>query len=55
MNPLDSKVSIEVKKRHDMYYEDNGLRDFMKRIKAAVRSQYEADSAQYQSVSGIKF
>lgn len=55
MNPLHSQISIEVKERYDMYYAENGLRDFMKRIKAAVRSQYDAESEQYASVKGINF
>lgn len=46
-------VAVAVKERKDLYDDDGGLRDKMKAIKAAVSSQYGADSAQFNAVKGI--
>lgn len=54
MGELLGVIAVSVKERKDLYNGDNGLRDKMKAIKNAVKSQYKADSPQYLSVKGIK-
>lgn len=48
------QVSVAVKERFDLYNDDEGLREKKKAIKAAVKSQYGADSAQFNAIKGIK-
>jgi copper chaperone CopZ len=55
-NVSDLEVDLEMAQitRSDYYDGENGLKDKMKAIKKAVRSQYGTSSPQWQAVKGIE-
>lgn len=54
MGDLLSELELAIKERYNMYNGENSLKEKMKAIKAATRSQYGADSVQYETIKGIK-
>ena len=53
MSTLGNTLGMKQKARFDAYNGPGGLRDRMKAIKEAVRSQYGSNSPEYQQVKGI--
>ncbi len=53
MSTLGITLGLKQKARLDAFDGPGGLRDKMKAIKSAVRSQYGTDSAEYEQVKGV--
>jgi len=54
MNELHGELSLLIRERKNIYDGENGLRERMKAIKAAVRAQYGSKSEEYDAVKGIR-
>jgi len=54
MSTLGNTIGMKQKARLDGYDGPGGLKDKMKAIKEAIRSQYGSSAAEYEQVKGIK-